>query len=294
MTQREIVVRGIPLADVQIPNVCNTNNHVKLDWTYGRILTSKEYMETMSHSHRCHWRHLQPVEGEIIFTLSNPEVSLLLEASSSSIHTWRRPFCLVEELDELEKKFPNIQGNYFCRLDQCSPKDSINGRKPITSRKELLDALITSIRCAREYQHLTTKNSAVGALYIYLLPWREDWHQDSAIEYRVFCYHSRVTAISQYHWPKDQGIKKYPENHLKEMALQIVIFCEEEIVPFLSDKTDNNWVIDVMVTDNEKVELVEVNTFGAELAAGSALFSWIPDRNVLYSNGDKVEFRYVS
>lgn len=303
MAQREIVIRGIPLADVQVPHVCNTNNHTELDWTYGRILTSTEYREIISHSNRCHWRHLQRVDEEIIFTLSQSEISLILEASSSSIHTGRRPLTLLEELDELEKELPNIQGRYFCRLDQCSPKDSIcGGKKPITSRKELLDVLITSIRCARACRdHLTMNDPAIGnPLNIYLLPWRDDWHQPNAIEYRVFChrqalcYHSRVTAISQYQWPVNQGVGNSSEDCLKEVVKTIVMFCEERIIPFLSDKTGGNWVIDVMVTDNKKVELVEVNTFGAELAAGSALFAWIPDQSILYSNGDRVEFRYVS
>ena len=292
MTHHEIVVRGIPLADVQIPHACNTNNHTELDWTYGHVLTSSEYREIISHSNRCHWRHLQPVDGEIIFTFSHSEVSLILEASSSSIHTGRRPLTLLEELDEMEKKLPDIQGRYFCRLDQCSPKDSILGeKKPITSRKELLDALITSVRCARACRdHLDTN----GPLNVYLLPWRDDWHQADAIEYRVFCYHSKVTAISQYHWPINQGIGNHSEDRLKSVAQEIVTFCEEKIIPLLSDITGGNWVIDVMVISNDKVELVEVNTFGAELAAGSALFAWIPDRNVLYSNGDRVEFRYIS
>lgn len=126
----------------------------------------------------------------------------------------------------------------------------------------------------------------------------------------MFCYHGKTTTITQYNWLKDVGIKKITkgENDVIVRACRDIIhFCENDIIPKLSNDTQGtfysfnntifllslyipfyslpplfivsnniikgNWTIDVIYHfDSHKTELVEVNSFGCELAAGSGIF----------------------
>jgi hypothetical protein len=54
----------------------------------------------------------------------------------------------------------------------------------------------------------------------------------------------------------------------------------------------SNYTIDLAVVDS-KIYFIELNSFGAEYAAGSALFHWIIDKEILYGNTDRIEFRYT-
>lgn len=40
---------------------------------------------------------------------------------------------------------------------------------------------------------------------LYLIPWREEWAK--WVEFRCFCYRRRITAFSQYAWPRDVGLR---------------------------------------------------------------------------------------
>ncbi len=51
--------------------------------------------------------------------------------------------------------------------------------------------------------------------------------------------------------------------------------------------------MDVWVTKELAVELIEFNSFGAGFAAGSSCFSWITDRSQLYGENNVIEIRVV-
>ncbi len=57
-----------------------------------------------------------------------------------------------------------------------------------------------------------------------------------------------------------------------------------------------DFVGDVYIDMDEKVcKLVEVNPFGAHCGAGSGLFNWITDYDILYGNSsEEPELRYLS
>jgi hypothetical protein len=92
----------------------------------------------------------------------------------------------------------------------------------------------------------------------------------------------------------------------------MIMLCENDIVPKLTNDTEGrpayfiylfncifhitgNWTIDVIYNFKTQItELVEVNSFGCELAAGSALFHWVRDKDVMYGHiAPHVELRYV-
>lgn len=53
----------------------------------------------------------------------------------------------------------------------------------------------------------------------------------------------------------------------------------------------NNYTFDMAICDDGPY-FIEINTFGAEMAAGSALFKWTRDAHMLMSKGDEICFRY--
>jgi hypothetical protein len=151
---------------------------------------------------------------------------------------------------------------------------------------------VTSVRASLEYKKADEAQEGIG---LHFVPWRTEWAVPSSVEFRCFCFHGRVTAISQYSWPRDVGLGSWSPERLERCGLLLIAMCERVVVPALSDETQRNWVVDLMyVRENAMPEFVEVNPFGAELPAGAALFHWIRDRCILYGAGEQVELRYVS
>ena len=48
----------------------------------------------------------------------------------------------------------------------------------------------------------------------------------------------------------------------------------------------SNYTYDFAIINNNQPYLIELNSFGKEYAAGSALFHWILDEKILYNNSD--------
>jgi len=286
---KKIVITPIPLLDTQVPDKYNSNNHHALDYTYGKVLSEQDYHFYKAKSQRDTWAHLQPAEGVIEWQVPPHFMRILADAAKSGILTGRRPAIYAEELQEIQDKLPLIDNSnkkYFIRLSECSPKDGVHGCGPFTSRAQIIDALVTSERCLKTFSKDKTT-------ILYLVPWREDWHQQGNIEFRVFCYHGKVTSISQYNWYNDIGLSKFESK--EEACENIIKFCENDIVPKLSNETQGNWTIDIIYDfSTKKIELVEVNSFGCELAAGSGLFHWVRDKPVMYGEVPYVELRYVA
>ena len=284
----EIKIVSIVLADTKIIGKYNNNNNNGLDWTYGKIITPEEYKRITKLSNKSQWRHLLPnVNEEIIVTLPLKYIKTLIEATKVALFTSKRPHSLKEELDEIEKVLPTLEKKYFLRLEDYSPKDSVMNIGPYIQKSQIIDGLITSKRCLKIYEEqLRDKKDII----LYFCPWNEDW--PNQYEFRVFCYQYKVTAISQYHWCKNEDLQKHNDK-LKLWTKSIVNFCED-VAKNMHQETDGNWTIDVMYNPKDnKVMLVELNPFGAELSSGSALFHWQRDRDQLYGKTGFVEFRYV-
>lgn len=113
-------------------------------------------------------------------------------------------------------------------------------------------------RCLKTYKYDKTST-------LYLVPWRDDWHQPTychsnyqtflfiscrSIEFRVFCFHGKTTAISQYNWMKDVGIGNLingNEDILRGACNDIIRFCECDIIPQLSNETQGTKEVEGLV-----------------------------------------------
>ena len=55
----------------------------------------------------------------------------------------------------------------------------------------------------------------------------------------------------------------------------------------------SNYCMDAVILEDDSLYFIEINSFGKEYAAGSALFHWLIDEDKLYSDGNTIHFRYT-
>ena len=272
--------------------ICNTNNHES-------EITFEEYAKVISETNKDKWVSVFPDPiGSITVQLTISMCEILAKAAEIGIVKNSRPKIFDEELDEIEKYIASYMDNstgikWFVRLNEASPKDGKYGNGPLMSAKEIVTSLVTSLRAYRGLMRSVDFNISEK---LYIIPWRYDWNE--SCEFRVFVHERKVTALSQYVWMKDCG---WNIDNMKIVAPKIVDYCTNLVIPKIIHI--DSFVIDVIIvaktsiitSDTEfQVELVELNSFGSNLASGSALFHWINDNDILYGRDNKIVARYIS
>lgn len=169
----------------------------------------------------------------------------------------------------------NRQTRFMMRLDECSCKDVHDGF--VVPYDSIYDFFIDVVQSRRALYWLSQQRRNPGCIIV--STWRDDVSMNR--EFRVFVYHGKVTAVSQYMW-------KTPLNwHVSRDTLaHIVTFTQNlfsnRLITLISA------VVDVHVHDSGTVSLVEVGPFGLSYGSGSTLFHWDRDRDILESTGDKL------
>ena len=230
---------------------------------------------------------------------------------------------LDEKKQESTEIDPDLLGkDYFVRLDDCSPKDTfvddVNGIGPFHNVSKIVQSIVTSKRCVQALQskyyilqkeirsshdhdhntnNLKQEKVKEKCSYLWLILWRDDISEEN--EFRCFVRDGRLNAISQYLWFKNfdwfDNVDK--QRLLVPIANKVQELIDNQLINVLPLKL-NDFVLDIHVTikDESKfvVEIIELNSFGAQLAAGAGLFHWINDYNQLYGLQhcqNKVEIR---
>lgn len=282
-------VTGIPKSKVyeKIDAKSINNNNMDTNVTYGEYLDEQKYIYYYSQSWRNKWEDIKEnTHKAIIVPLTSEEINILVEAGRIGIVTLKRPSLFEEELIALEEKInekiTSTEG-LFVRINQCSTKDGMYGVNPVFTAREIVNGIITSHRCFYNLKNYTENN-------IFIVPWDKNWHENGH-EWRVFCFKGKITAISQHNL---LSIYSLSLEDCETLIPKITKFCQSVISSMREKVPENegNWVIDVVSFSKEKnIELVELNTFGAELPAGSALFDWNKDYEQLYGKTDFIEMR---
>lgn len=177
--------------------------------------------------------------------------------------------------DEIKEWLPELPfKECFVRLSSTSGKNEKSVSK-ITTKKELLEYLCggNSILLQREF---CVKDKET---FLIIQEWK---NIEKRNEFRVFWKNGKITGASQQYW---NTIFHYSQEELDlfEKAFNELSYPK---VPY------KDWIADVY-WDGQKFELIECNPFGASTGAGSSLFNWIDDYDILY--GEKqAEFRYLS
>ncbi|KNC97902.1 uncharacterized protein SPPG_06893 [Spizellomyces punctatus DAOM BR117] len=225
--------------------------------------------------------------------------------------TGRIPASIAQDIDEevtakirLPQRVTASSPEYFVRLDECSTKDGVGGVGPFTTAHEVVKALCTSKRVGQALKRVLRSTEQRVGTYLHLLPWKPF---DETNEFRAFIAQRRLVALSQYKWKEDLGWA----DPSRERMLQEIVADVETLVSELNQRAQNAdknmpecYVLDVHVSlvksedeqvwSSARVEPIELNSFGAQMAAGSALFHWIHDHQRLYGLLDGIEVRVVS
>lgn len=173
-----------------------------------------------------------------------------------------------EELDSLSDKSISFL-NKFVRSEHMSFKYGMFGSGPYNSLKEIVLSLIT----APDYHSPLSFYKQGETMTLYLFPWRQI-NKDR--EFRVFVHNKQVSAISQQ-FIDHSNVWFDSLSSLEQMKVL------NRIVDFANKIEKINCIIDLVVNDDE-IYFIELNPFGEDYGAGSALFHWVNDRDILYGN----------
>lgn len=220
-----------------------------------------------------------------VVEIDGKDCKVILEAGKSGVITQRLPLMYEDDIMEVTSKIHLPYVKCFARMERCSLKDGCLGAGPFFTSKDIVSGLCTSFRCYKQF----LKNREKERLFI--LPWNDMIQERD--EFRVFVCDKRITAISQYNIHEDYGLK---DKHLFKLANIIIDLVKCKVINTISTLPPS-FSVDVFISDIDNLSnnlIIEVNSFGKELAAGSCLFNWTKDREQLYGkNSDIIEFRVV-
>lgn len=270
----------------------NSNNHWVND------VRPEDYDDVLAQTHTSKWINL--FKNFKYINISNPVwLSWLKQANEICSQTGKFSQLFDDEMDEicfeLEKqsnirKIFNKTG-YFVRVNNVSLKYGQHEEGPYYSLRQILESVVSCIR-----GHTPIKSDTTN-LDIYLMEWV---NISPEYEFRVFVYQNKITAISQQNiysllLNTNSNISSNTfEFKIKEKLDIIVKYFYNTIV----DKVDwiDTYSIDIAIV-NSQAYFIELNSFGKEYAAGSALFHWLLDESILYNKFETkeniIEFRYT-
>ena len=181
------------------------------------------------------------------------------------------------------ESFKNL---YLTKLSEFSDQDDIIAKlfafykasteiMAVSNGQEATDLLRRSDRIQGDLQHCLDIAEPMNLII------REFVSFPVKNEFRGFIYKEKLTALTQYnnlaYFPQHLEIKSEMERKIKEFVEGMKSVME-------------NCILDLVIDDNGKVWVVEMNPFG-ELA-GACLFSWSKDREILMGK-KPFEFRIV-
>lgn len=248
---------------------------------------SKDYETEIRKTHLSNYAELIKYPIKFSYEFTQTEINYLKQACHISIITGQWTKIYEEELDEVLVRLKNnwSEGQYFIRFDSASPKDG-TVEFPITNPESLIMALITSKRALRSMNF--------GYNKLYFMDYDPEFDSDKEI--RVFVQNKKVTCISQYNCYKAGYFSKFSDGNLQIIAKKIVNEIENNLIPLISDKIKtNDFSADYLILEDLSFKIIELNSCGYWLSAGSCLFSWIDDREIMYDkqNNRNVYFRIL-
>lgn len=267
----------------------NSNNH----WTDD--IRPMDYDTVLAQTHTTKWINLFKQYKHIC--IHNPIwINSLKKIHKISSQTGKFSKLFEDEFDEmctqLEKEFDlnKIFGKtgYFVRVNNVSLKCGQDKEGPYYSIKQILQSAVSCIETH------TPIHSNSDKLDIYLMEWVDIKPED---EFRVFVFENKITAISQQNlYSLLLNTNPTVPNYIFEFEMKrklniIVEYFYNEIMNKIN--WINSYTIDIALV-NSKPFFIELNSFGKEYAAGSALFHWILDKDILYNESDnQIVFRYT-
>lgn len=185
-------------------------------------------------------------------------------SSFASLHEW------------VESVFETVKSPLFMKLSGTSGKNE-KPLYPLQTSAEVMRRLqsVDEFR-KREYDVLDKRTDVI------LMPWRHDL--DPRYEFRVFRFKGKTTGASQQHWSR---LYQYSSDELESI--------ERALLSAKFDGLPGTMVTDVWIDiEKQHCHLIECNVFGCHSGAGSSLFRWLDDADVLHGRTNVPELRYQS
>jgi hypothetical protein len=278
----DIIIEQIDLDDVLINDKkkYNSNNH-------DSDMPLDEYRNILSKTYAPYWIDAFK-NNYIVLNIDIPNWFHDAHQIGQQTGTFSKLF--QDELDSYVSKYKSydeiLKKGYFIRTNKVSLKFGQHGCGPYYNIKQIVESLLSS-RKGHSCIDINMKK-----LKLYLIDWMTI---DINTEFRIFVCNNQITAISQ------QNI--YETNKLlcdlnNEDRTNLINKWTNTIIEYFNKYIKTNiihitsYTIDLALIDDIPY-FIELNSFGKEMAAGSAGFHWIIDEDKLYNNQNKIYFRYI-
>lgn len=259
----------------------NTNNHYEEGECPSDYYTKIHQCDTKHWIDRFHTRYHK-------VTLDTSVLRWLRKAVQLGTLTGRISALYKDDLSRTCARYadqmkPLQDDDWFVRTDGTSLKYGVHHAGPYRSLKPILESMITGI-----YGHEPFDDTDTSCT-LYFLPWL-DMAKDK--EFRIFVYQNQITAISAQHlFQKNTWLNAQTDTQLKALMQRIVAHFESHIRDKLT--TIGSYTMDlVLLGKTNEPYFIEPNTFGAKYAAGSALFHWLHDADMLH-DPNHIQLRFV-
>ena len=264
-------IKKIPLDDIIVydKQKYNSNNH----WSDN--MKPNDYFDKISNGYTSKWIHIFKPKYKTIVLNNKTDLKWMKNANKIGMQTGKFSELFQDELEEtvnrLNKEHKRIFDGteYFIRTENVSLKYGQHGIGPYKNIKSIIESIVSCIAGHTPIYSDTTE------IIIYLIPWTKINDEN---EFRVFVHKNKITAISQQNIYK----KLYDDISLDKLNA-IVTYFESNIKDKI--KWTDSYTYDFVFIKNDDIlepYFIELNSFGKEYAAGSALFHWLLDENKLY------------
>lgn len=284
MNDDNIVIKKIDLDDVL--------TFGKQKYNVNNLLPAENYSDTLKSVQTKNW--ITPfIDYELVQIKDKSDLTWIKEAAHIGSISGTFPVLHNDELESLCNRYQVynelLHKGVFVRTDHVSLKTGIHGKGPYTSIKQIIESICTSTPGHKAVEQYDT------TINLYIIPWLE---LETDYEFRLFVYNNKLTGISVQHiYKRNEKLNNKTDDDIKNLVQRIIdYFYNNFLKKWSLTKSKNmieNYTIDIAFLNINLIYFIEVNPFGAEHAAGSSLFHWIYDKDILCGNGDIVEFRYV-
>lgn len=272
---KNIIIESVSLEDIinQDKKRYNSNNH----WINDK--RPDDYKYIVNRVQTSDWIN-EYVSNYQVFNFDDDDLTWMRKANDVCSITGNFSHLFDEEMAKTIKKYENIIfDDVHIRTEKVSLKYGKNGVIKYNNMVDIIESLVSSI-C----NHCPLRN--IEKLKLYLIPWKEI---NPLKEFRIFVYNNNITAISQQELYTINTIASN-KNIFKWIEIILNYFDKKIKNKFIDIK---NYSIDFAILDDDTPYFIEINSFGKEYAAGSALFHWLVDEEILYGNGDDIHFRWT-
>jgi len=290
-TPYNLIIEEIPQYDViTCPDNYNSCNHGARPDDYYKILEQGDISNYINSFHTDY----------SVINIFDKDLKWMKEAYKSGSYTGKFPEMFEEEKLDMLHRYKHLDkyfdgGKYFVRCNSVSLKYGQHGVGPYTNFEQIIESLVT---CIKTHTPIDNENRGHEPLTLYLLKWQKF---DKYKEYRIFVCGNVITAISQQNiYEVNTYLDAFSEEErikIIEKHVQIIYDGFEKTIKKKITHT-KSYCMDAVILEYDSLYFIEINSFGAGYAAGSALFHWINDMEILNRNEDflgipTIYFRYT-